>query len=194
MYSNPIVKCLVPAFSPILVGSQNPAHINDLHSTNLVNSNNITALAFSIVNKGANSSQEKMSFITSVHPVPDVSGVVSNICTFCDASEEIGEGFPAEIREEESLDLDHLVSLLREITKEPSLSQGIPPGIVQVERESYEIEQPQWIFCLKRCNRGGAIWSDGVRKIEIEECNIIRCINGKLEASDGRGGLYLILM
>ena len=58
-----------------------------------------------------------MSFITSVHPVPDVSGVVSSICTFCDTSGEICEGLPAEIREEESLDVDYLVSLLREITK-----------------------------------------------------------------------------
>jgi hypothetical protein len=27
----------------------------------------------------------------------------------------------------------------------------------------------------------------------VEEFNNIRCINGKLEANDGQGGLYLIL-
>ena len=40
---------------------------------------------------------------------------------------------------------------------------------------------------------GGAIWSDSVRKIEIEEFNSICCINRKLEASNGQGGLHLIL-
>jgi hypothetical protein len=57
----------------------------------------------------------------------------------------------------------------------------------------YKIEQPQWIFCLRRSREGGAMWSDGVRTIELEEFNIVYCINGRLEANDGKGGLYLIL-
>jgi hypothetical protein len=74
--------------------------------------------------------------------------------------------------------------------QEPSLT----PGLVHVEQELYKIEQPQWIFCLRRSREGGAMWSDGVRTIELEEFNIVYCINGRLEANDGKGGLYLVLI
>jgi hypothetical protein len=58
-----------------------------------------------------------MSFITSLHPVPDVSGVVESICTFCDASGQVCDGDPWEVKEDESLDINYLVAVLREILK-----------------------------------------------------------------------------
>jgi hypothetical protein len=58
-----------------------------------------------------------MSFITSLHPVPDVSGIVESICTFCDASGQITDDDPWEVGADESLDLNHLVAVLREILK-----------------------------------------------------------------------------
>lgn len=66
------------------------------------------------------------------------------------------------------------------------------PSILQVE-SLYEIEFPQWIFCLRQCKQGGAIWSDGVRKLELKKLDIIHCVNGKLEADGEQGGLYLTL-
>lgn len=80
----------------------------------------------------------------------------------------------------ESLDLDYLVSVLRDLLnvwfrtrtsimkssfnewQEPSLT----PGLVHVEQELYKIEKPQWIFCLRRSREGDAMWSDGVRTID----------------------------
>ena len=58
-----------------------------------------------------------MSFITSLHPAPDVSGVVESICTFCDASEDVMRDDPWKVKENESVDIDHLVAVLRAILK-----------------------------------------------------------------------------
>lgn len=58
-----------------------------------------------------------MSFITSLHPVPDVSGVVESICTFCDASGEVSDGDLWYLKENESLDIDYLAAVLRGILK-----------------------------------------------------------------------------
>lgn len=58
-----------------------------------------------------------MSLITVLHPVPDVSGVVSNICTFSDENWHAGEGTTCDVEKDESLDLDYLVSVLRDLLK-----------------------------------------------------------------------------
>ncbi|GLA67343.1 hypothetical protein AtubIFM54640_010323 [Aspergillus tubingensis] len=129
-----------------------------------------------------------MSIITVFEPVPDITGVVKNICILCDSVGEFEEGIPWEIKEDYSLDAYYLLSLMRDILKDPYLS----PALLQVERDIYEIESSQWIFCLRQSEQGGAVWTDGVRQLEIEEYGIVHCGNGMLEPGDGCGGLYMI--
>lgn len=144
-----------------------------------------------------------MSFITVSQPVLDITGVVKNICILCDSVGEFEEGIPWEIKEDYSLDAYYLLSLMQDILKVRSCTAPmcntdfrqdpyLSPALLQVERDIYEIESSQWIFCLRQSEQGGAVWTDGVRQLEIEEFGIVHCGNGTLEPGDGCGGLYMI--
>jgi hypothetical protein len=55
----------------------------------------------------------------------------------------------------------------------------------------YEIETPQFVFCIKPYE-GAAVWTDGARRIEIGKYIVLYCETGNLEAIDKRGGHYLV--
>jgi hypothetical protein len=57
----------------------------------------------------------------------------------------------------------------------------------------YEIETPQFVFCIQPYNEGAAVWKDGARCIEIGNYIVLYCEAGNLEAIDKRGGHYLCL-
>jgi hypothetical protein len=68
------------------------------------------------------------------------------------------------------------------------------PTLVEVnDRNEYLVDSAQYIFCLERYEAGGAIWSDGFRRVELHECNLLYCDYGVVEASENHGGLYLCL-
>ncbi|RDK42389.1 hypothetical protein M752DRAFT_215127 [Aspergillus phoenicis ATCC 13157] len=104
-----------------------------------------------------------MSVITVSEPVPDITGVVNNICILCDSTGAFEEGIPYKMEEDTSLDVYYLLSLMRDILKDPFLS----PAILQLERDIYEIVSSQWIFCLRQSAKGGAVWTDGVIEVPL---------------------------
>jgi hypothetical protein len=65
-----------------------------------------------------------MSLIKSVHPVPDVTGVVKNICTLTDYENwDISHG-PYEVDEDGWLDIRHLANILRVLLEVEFLYHG----------------------------------------------------------------------
>lgn len=59
----------------------------------------------------------EMSVITVSEPVPDITGVVNNICILCDSTGAFEEGIPYKMEEDTSLDVYYLLSLMRDILK-----------------------------------------------------------------------------
>jgi hypothetical protein len=60
-------------------------------------------------------------------------------------------------------------------------------------KHPYEIETTQFVFCMKPYDEGAAVWTDGARRIELENHIVLECEAGNLEAIDERGGHYLCL-
>jgi hypothetical protein len=59
--------------------------------------------------------------------------------------------------------------------------------------DPYQIENPQFVFCIQPYNEGVAVWKDGAHRIEVGNHIVLYCEVGNLEAIDKRGGHYLCL-
>ena len=63
------------------------------------------------------------------------------------------------------------------------------PAMVEVNATNpYEIETPQFVFCIQPYDDGAALWKDGARCIEVGNHIVLYCEAGNLEAIGQRGG------
>ncbi|OJZ91236.1 hypothetical protein ASPFODRAFT_29635 [Aspergillus luchuensis CBS 106.47] len=81
----------------------------------------------------------EISVITISEPVPDITGVVNNIYILCDSTEAFKKDIPYKMEEDTLLNIYYLLSLMRDILKNPFLS----PAILQLEHDIYEIVSSQ---------------------------------------------------
>jgi hypothetical protein len=64
--------------------------------------------------------------------------------------------------------------------------------MVEVDAKNpYQIETAQFVFCIKLYDEGAAVWTDGARRIELENLIVLECKAGNLEAIDKRGGHFV---
>jgi hypothetical protein len=49
--------------------------------------------------------------------------------------------------------------------------------------DPYQIENPQFVFCIQPYNEGVAVWKDGAHRIEVGNHIVLYCEVGNLEAN-----------